>query len=266
MNCEVVTVTPDMAKEILQRNDANRRLRENIVRFYASQMESGEWHLTGQGITIGKNGQLLDGQHRLSAIVRANIPVEMLIVRDADVVPTYDCGLKRSMSDQMLLSGEEFATSIVQTSGVAICRYCMAIYEAGTFSESKRYVSTDTLFKWIRENKEDMEWITKLSAINHHGVRGTRRSIIFATLWGFYKTGRLTKEEVERLCVVIRTGKPMNEAESPILGFRTKLISDHKIEDSEIFYRLAYAVKRYLHRSEDTTTVCDTRFKFKFMK
>ena len=83
MRTEILTITPSMAEEMLSKNKSNRKLRNTVVNSYASQMASGKWHLTGQGITFGKNGQLLDGQHRLSAIVLANTAVEMLVVYDA---------------------------------------------------------------------------------------------------------------------------------------------------------------------------------------
>jgi hypothetical protein len=65
-------------------------------------MKRGEWVATHQAVAFSKGGALLDGQHRLSAVVETGATVPMLVARD---VPTrafavMDCGLKRGMRDR----------------------------------------------------------------------------------------------------------------------------------------------------------------------
>lgn len=91
-----------MAREILsQHNDNNRNISRNNVRFLTKQILEGEWKLTNQGIGIAKSGRLLDGQHRLQAIIEANQPVQMYVMRDLDegVFNVIDQGKKRSPGD-----------------------------------------------------------------------------------------------------------------------------------------------------------------------
>jgi hypothetical protein len=69
----VQTVTPKKAAEYLARNTANRPLAKRTVREFAQAMRRGEWLVTHQGIAFDTTGALVDGQHRLAAIIEADI-------------------------------------------------------------------------------------------------------------------------------------------------------------------------------------------------
>lgn len=107
MKTTVETITPEIAKEYLKRNFNNRPLREKDISFYSNQIKSGLWRLTGQGISFDKSNKLIDGQHRLNAIIRANKAVEMLVVRDvsSDTFDVYDTGKNRSAGDVLSING-----------------------------------------------------------------------------------------------------------------------------------------------------------------
>jgi hypothetical protein len=64
----IQTLTPKKAQEILQSNSVNRGLRRDLVRAYRRDMEAGRWHFTAEPIQISMTGNLLNGQHRLSAL------------------------------------------------------------------------------------------------------------------------------------------------------------------------------------------------------
>lgn len=64
-------ITPEYAKYLLQMNTGNfRRCNPNKVDEYTEQMRRGEWDTTGDTIKI-TDGVLIDGQHRLEAIVKS---------------------------------------------------------------------------------------------------------------------------------------------------------------------------------------------------
>lgn len=117
----VVDITPDIAKKWLAQNTHNRNLRERVVNGYAADMRDGNWVEDGQSIRFAKGdvvlldkppitgGALLDGQHRLSAIVKADVAVRMLVVSNLldSTQETMDTGAKRSLGDVLKLRGEE---------------------------------------------------------------------------------------------------------------------------------------------------------------
>lgn len=101
----VYTVTPAMAKSWLEhRNlERNRVYSDNIAAKYATDMRAGRWKTTHQGIAFDWDGFLLDGQHRLGAIVINGKPVE-LDVRvgcDPSTFDVLDTGHKRA-ANQMI--------------------------------------------------------------------------------------------------------------------------------------------------------------------
>jgi hypothetical protein len=86
MNSEKLTIkveiiTPESAAGYLAKNDRNRRQKETTLDAYARDMLAGKWRLTHQGIAFDDKGNLIDGQHRLGAVLRAKVPVEMLVMR-----------------------------------------------------------------------------------------------------------------------------------------------------------------------------------------
>jgi hypothetical protein len=102
MNSEVVMVSPDLAKTLLNKNLSNRTVRKGHVSSIANSMRRGEWMLSPQGVVVhNKTGRLLDGQHRLLGVVESNQTVPMLIiyVDDMDVFKVLDQGAKRSTGD-----------------------------------------------------------------------------------------------------------------------------------------------------------------------
>ena len=99
---KVVKVTPELAKLFLSKNSVNREVRNNNVRFFCNEIRTGSFKTTHQGIALSKEGLLLDGQHRLLAIIETNTPVEMLVTEnlDSSTFHAMDCGSVRSMSDR----------------------------------------------------------------------------------------------------------------------------------------------------------------------
>jgi hypothetical protein len=106
---DVVTVTPKLARELLALNTHNRRIRARHVAYLAAEILGDRWCLTNDAVTISKSGILLNGQHRLMAIVEARRPAKLLILRgaeDASQVVT-DIGNRRNLQDALAVAGFE---------------------------------------------------------------------------------------------------------------------------------------------------------------
>jgi hypothetical protein len=96
-------ISPAQAAELLRKNRINRPLRLAWVAALAEMIERGEWILTHQGVAITTDNELVDGQHRLSAIVKCGIGVEMNVSYDCDPLSfqVIDGGIKRSAADHL---------------------------------------------------------------------------------------------------------------------------------------------------------------------
>jgi len=106
---ENVLVTVALATKWLEGNTHNRPVRDSRVHQYANDMKEGRWGVSHQGIAFAEDGTLLDGQHRLWAILEAKVPIEMMVTTGLpmDAQKYIDEGLPRSVVDVMKLDGQE---------------------------------------------------------------------------------------------------------------------------------------------------------------
>jgi hypothetical protein len=105
----VVTLSPGLAKEILRRNTRNRPIRPADVSKWARLMAAGKWHLNGEAFKIDVNGDVLDGQHRLLAVVKSGATIQILMVSGLapEAQETMDSGSKRTTADTYSLRNEQ---------------------------------------------------------------------------------------------------------------------------------------------------------------
>ena len=98
----VLKVTPAHAEKWLEMNTGNRRIRPSHVRHLAKQMEMGRWMLSPEPIVFSPQ-RLLDGQHRLSAVLMSGCTIEasVALVQNEDVFRVLDQGVNRNNSDLM---------------------------------------------------------------------------------------------------------------------------------------------------------------------
>lgn len=151
---EIIEVSPDLAAEWLGANTHNRNLRRNVVMAYAADMGDRQWTFNGEAVKFADDGSLLDGQHRLQAIIEADVILPLLVVRGLAPIAqeTVDGGAKRKFSDVLKLRGEVNAEHLA-----AITRR-VTLWEAGARRSEINIQSTNaqmtaTLVKypWLRD-------------------------------------------------------------------------------------------------------------------
>jgi hypothetical protein len=104
---EKVHVGPDLAQAMLDTQMFNRNLNPNIVAKYAHDMENGNWFYTGEAVKFGIDGTLKDGQHRLTAIVKSQMTVPVLVVGGLtpEAQDRMDSGRVRTFADVLSING-----------------------------------------------------------------------------------------------------------------------------------------------------------------
>jgi hypothetical protein len=144
LRSRVQNITPKRAAEMLEANTTNRPLSRSTVRSFADAMRRGEWQVTHQGIAFDTAGVLVDGQHRLAAIVEADLPVEVTVFTDVepDTFDVLDTGKKRNAADVLAIEGEKSSTLLA-----AMVR---------------------TL--WLYENRPDATWSGGGAAVTNHQI------------------------------------------------------------------------------------------------
>lgn len=89
MTFYIEEITPDLAKEFLKKNSRNRPIRPTVVADYVEQLKAGTFKTTHQPIAFDPDGNLLDGQHRLTAIVESGISCVLAVAENCDPA-TFD--------------------------------------------------------------------------------------------------------------------------------------------------------------------------------
>lgn len=106
-NAQFEEITPEIAESMLASTNPNRHVRMTYVNRLAREMSEGRWRTNGEAIIVDERGMLLDGQHRLRAIMDSGLPQMMLVVRGVshEAMPTIDCGIKRTAGDVLGMRG-----------------------------------------------------------------------------------------------------------------------------------------------------------------
>lgn len=144
---KIETITPGEAQQILEGNTNNRRLSSQKIEDYGNQLKRGIWQVNGESVKIDERGYLLDGQHRLWAIVKSGIPMTTFVVRNlpSETFVTIDAGKTRTIADYLKIDGfKEVNHNILAAS----CRIAgsfdvkTGIYKATT----KKVLPTDAIY------------------------------------------------------------------------------------------------------------------------
>lgn len=115
---KVKKITPEWATAILNKSQMagmkNRPLSQFLVHKYAEMMKKGEWLLNGESISLDKNGCLVNGQHRLHACIKANVPFYTVVCTNVQPgsFATYDTGKKRDAGQVLAISDVPYSTNV----------------------------------------------------------------------------------------------------------------------------------------------------------
>lgn len=117
-------ITPELAQTWLYHNIQNRSIRVKFVNDLIEKIQNGKWQpITLDAIGFYEDGTLANGQHRLTAISKAGVPVyakvEFNIPKDAAI--TIDAGKSRSAADNIkILTGKDYYTTRISNM-ISLC-------------------------------------------------------------------------------------------------------------------------------------------------
>jgi len=119
---EITKITPELASKWLEANfKNNRQIRQARVDAYASDMAAGNWTFTGEAVKFSIDGSLIDGQHRLSAIVASGKSIKMLIVKGVKpaAMTAMDTQMGRTLSNVLAIQSYENPGSLASAIAAA---------------------------------------------------------------------------------------------------------------------------------------------------
>lgn len=101
-------ITPELAYKWLEGPQHNRTIRDALVARFSEDMRAGRWLVTHQGVAFNSGNKLIDGQHRLWAIIASGATVKMMVTRNVEdqAQLVIDTGGTRTAADSVTLTGE----------------------------------------------------------------------------------------------------------------------------------------------------------------
>lgn len=149
MELKLENITPELAESLLENNEGNRQPSKKHVNFLAAQITDGAWKVTGDTIKIAASGRVLDGQHRLMAIVKAGVAVETFVARNVaeETFQVIDTGKVRSARDVLTIADLPCA-SMQATVGRDIL-----MFRTGTIKRRERNTTHAEILEFCKGNE-----------------------------------------------------------------------------------------------------------------
>ncbi|ADG97657.1 hypothetical protein Srot_1186 [Segniliparus rotundus DSM 44985] len=159
-------IGPEEAEELLGHNTRNRNLRPAHRDALARDMTEGRWKENAAPVQVAADGTLLDGQHRLSAIVKSGVRLKLLLVTGLpkDSQHVMDSGAKRTVADALRIDGVPDATKVASAARAVIML-------------DQRHVPTHTeTVAFAREHAEQLACATRLGYQVYRDLAGSPSS------------------------------------------------------------------------------------------
>lgn len=171
-------ITPAEAKVLLSKNQNVRSLSPTVVERLAQIISSGDWRLTNDAIAFDTHGNLVNGQHRLAACVKANRQINVLVIHGVtqDEVESMDTGARRMSAHILSHEGYKYATNLP-----AVVRVIEAVErhrESGHFLTTFP-ISMPEVLRRVRSEPEIAEATTFICAFNKRNSPQSAMSALF---------------------------------------------------------------------------------------
>lgn len=205
-----ILINPKLAEAWLERNK-----KPGIVRRYAGDMKRGRWKLTGDTIKFDWNGVLIDGQHRLLAIIESSVSVrsDVRFGLDPEVFVNIDTQARRIAADSLAIRGEIHTKILASAIGNII------LYKRGHFASIGRMSFTnDEIIDFLDQNPTIRDSVP-------FGLRASRVLIASVGIACHYLASQIYKEKAEYFWQRLTDGIGL-DASDPIYLLRERLIAD----------------------------------------
>ena len=208
-------ITPEIAAQMLKHgNPGNRKISKSTVMAYANDMSKGDWDANAvTPIVFDSTGLLVEGHHRLNAVIVANTPIITYVAENADPSFTYNLDLVRSINNILQMNG----VSDVSTNATALIRtignICFGVQKVSLGEIKKAYMT-------------DGDGIV---AITRAACKGSTKPLIkgasfTAAMYCAYKSG-VSLDMLEEFAQIVNSGIPNSASQRAPLVFRNQILS-----------------------------------------
>jgi hypothetical protein len=160
-----VRMTPSVARKLLSNTQQNRSVKKKNISKLVDNINRGLWDSeNGQTIKIDQSGKLIDGQHRLYAIVESKKTVDAYVAFNCSskAMNNVDTGANRTLNDILKLNGLKYYTlvgGIIQSESVIKRGISTSLASKHTEINSYQHI-----LNIAEENKEYLNFVCSKAA------------------------------------------------------------------------------------------------------
>ncbi len=214
-------IGPDEARKYLETVGVNRKVVQVHVERLAESMRGGEWvEMAGDPIRFNQQGELIDGQHRLWAVIEAGMPLRFAVARGLPVeaMTVLDTGRRRTLADFLEMHGEHNAA--VMAGALGYLHYYWTTNEMVPIQWGVRKLTVPEALKLLEEHPGIRESVTVTHAVARLIGGGRSR---WAAI--HYVPSSIDYSDAEQFFKKLLTAEEVPQG-SPISLLRNHLIAD----------------------------------------
>jgi hypothetical protein len=217
---QVAEITPVLAAEWLKLNRKNRKLKYETMLAYARDMKNNAWYLTHQGVAFDAEGNLIDGQHRLEAVVNSKRAVNMFVSAGwptgnnggkHKTMDAVDRGVNRSIADQLRLQHDIMDAARVVQIANSIAAACLG-------SQRVRKSSTACVLSVVDLYAPQIKFVLE-NPIKTHGLKSATVAAVLVLARAAWP------DKTDDFMTRLKTGENLTR-DNPILHLRNYLMGE----------------------------------------
>lgn len=235
MKLELRTINKEIAQVLLENNINNRKANKDHINALAIHMKEGNWKSSGDPIRISKTGRLLDGQHRLMAIVKSDTSNEFVVISELEdeVFDVIDTGKNRNAADMLKISNISNGNTIAGIIKLVIA-YEKELSLLGAASTHQKQFNAP--FKVLeRYNTDPLHWQeTHRNASRYY----EKSKLLYPSEYGllYHIFSKIKRSDAEEFLEKLSAGIDLKEND-PILLLRNRLI-EYKSNKFRVSFKL----------------------------
>jgi hypothetical protein len=222
VDAHVVRITPEVAAMLLLRNNArksNRPIDQGNLCKLLTDVQNDDFTYNGASFVLSTDGDILDGQHRLTAIVQTGVTLVAVIATGVQVKAQrdMDSGKARTLADNLTMDSELYPSTL------AAVLIGLQAWERGERSthQSSRGTTINTSYHFLEKHPETRQ-IAKEAFTLATKIPGFGPKPLAQFMWAFDKLSvRDRKDFFDKLA----SGAGLPEGD-PILQLRNFLQKD----------------------------------------
>ena len=214
-------ICPTRAKQLLAQNHTNRNLNQRLVGKLTEAIVNDHWKVNGETIKVSKRGRLLDGQHRLHAIIMAKKPAKTYLIDglEEDCHSTIDAGLRRTGGHALQFLGVKNSNLVASTIGM--------VYRIRTkdLKTSPKYTNEDI----VREYQIDPKGYSNAATYIAGKLWLKKFAGSSVASASYYLTQKLNEDQSNAFFGALASGENMQHGD-PVFALRNQLMNKRSIQ------------------------------------